>query len=407
MGAMRFVITGLGVVSPIGNGKEAFWEALIAGRNGIAEIQSFDTTAYRTHRGGEVRALEPARYFQSRRIPSLARGALFASAATRMAIEDAGFNADRMELAEVGVCCGTTMGESQLLESMNTTLLNERPEELDPELASHYSAESIPANVAREFGFGGPISMVTTACSAGNYAIGQACDLLRSGRAKIVIAGGSDPFSRIAFAGFNSMLAVAPEVCRPFDLHRKGMFVSEGCARLVLEPLKDAVRRGAKSYAEVAGCGLSNDAHHMTSPHPQGRGAIAAMTNALREAGIAPENIDYISAHGTGTPANDRIETTAIKNVFGDAARRIPVSSIKSMLGHTMGAASAIEAATCALVIDRGMVPPTINYNSADPACDLDYVPNVARETSVRAALSNAFAFGGNCSALILKRCEV
>jgi 3-oxoacyl-[acyl-carrier-protein] synthase II len=407
MEGMRFVITGLGVVSPIGNGRDAFWNALISGCNGIDEIRGFDTTAYRTHRGGEVKSLEPSRYFRSERIPSLARGALFAIAATRMAMEDAELDAGCMELAEVGVCCGTTMGESQLLESMNSTLLSGQWEDLDPELASHYTAESMPANVAREFGFGGPISMVTTACSAGNYAIGQACDLLRSGRAKIVIAGGSDPFSRIAFAGFNSMLAVAPEVCRPFDLHRKGMFVSEGCAMLVLEPLAYAVRRGARIYAEVAGCGLSNDAHHMTSPHPQGRGAIAAMTNALREAGLAPEEIDYISAHGTGTPANDRIETAAIKNVFGDAAQRIPVSSIKSMLGHTMGAASAIEAATCALVIDRGIIPPTINYNSPDPACDLDYVPNVAREATVRTALSNAFAFGGNCSALILKRCEV
>src|SRR5438552_13694920 len=188
MGAMRFVITGLGVVSPIGNGRDAFWDALIAGRSGIEEIRSFDTSAYRTHRGGEVRALEPARYFQSARIPSLARGALFAIAATRMAIEDADLNAGRMELAEVGVCCGTTMGESQLLESMNATLLNERQDELDREMAAHYSAESIPANVAREFGFGGPIRLVTTACSAGNYAIGQACDLLRSGRANIVIA---------------------------------------------------------------------------------------------------------------------------------------------------------------------------------------------------------------------------
>jgi 3-oxoacyl-[acyl-carrier-protein] synthase II len=407
MEKMRFVITGLGIVSPIGNGREAFWEALIAGRNGIDEIRSFDTTAYRTHRGGEVRALEPARYFESGRIPALARGARFAIAATRMALEDADLDRSRMDLAETGVCCGTTMGESQLLESLNQALLNGRPEELDAELTSHYSAESIPANVAREFGFGGPISMVTTACSAGNYAIGQACDLLRSGRAKVVIAGGSDPFSRIAFTGFNSMLAVAPERCRPFDLHRKGMFVSEGCAMLVLEPLEDAVRRDAKIYAEVAGCGLSNDAHHMTSPHPQGRGAIAAMTNALREAGLTPENIDYISAHGTGTPANDRVETAAIKNVFGDAARRTPVSSIKSMLGHTMGAASAIEAAACALAIDRGIIPPTINYETPDPACDLDYVPNEARAMTVRTALSNAFAFGGNCSALILKRCEV
>jgi len=402
----RIVITGIGVVSPIGNGREAFWDALIAGRNGIEEIRSFDTSAFRTHRGGEVKSLEPARYFQNGRIPSLARGAHFAIAATRMALEDASLDNDRMDLAETGVCCGTTMGESQILESIDETLLSGSPEGIDGGLAAHYATEAIPANVAREFEFGGPISIVTTACSAGNYAIGQACDLLRSGRAKVVIAGGTDPFSRIAFTGFNSMLAVAPEVVQPFDLHRKGMCVSEGCAMLVLEPLEDALRRGARIYAEVAGCGLSNDAHHMTSPHPQGRGAIAAMTNALREAGLVPENIDYISAHGTGTPANDRIETAAIKQVFGDAARNIPVSSIKSMLGHTMGAASAIEAATCALVIDRGIIPPTINHRSPDPACDLDYVPNVAREQVVRTALSNAFAFGGNCSALILKRCE-
>jgi len=406
MESMRIVITGLGVVSPVGNGKEAFWNALIGGVSGIDEIRSFDTSAYRTHKGGEVKSLEPGRYFQSEHIPSAARGALFAIAATRMAIEDARMDTARIDLSEIGVCCGTTMGESQLLESMNSNLLDGRPEELDAEFASHYSAESIPANVAREFGFGGPVSIITTACSAGNYAIGQACDLLRSGRAKVVIAGGSDPFSRIAFAGFNSMLAVTPDVCRPFDLHRKGMFVSEGCAMLVLESIDDAVRRGAKIYAEVAACGLSNDAHHMTSPHPQGRGAIAAMNNALREAALAPEQIHYISAHGTGTPANDRIETAAIKNVFGDAARRIPVSSIKSMLGHTMGAASAIEAATCALVIDRGVIPPTMNYTTPDPACDLDYVPNAARDARVRVALSNAFAFGGNCSALILKKCE-
>jgi 3-oxoacyl-[acyl-carrier-protein] synthase II len=406
MNAKRVVITGIGVVSPIGSGTEAFWAALVAGQNGIEEIKSFDTSAFRTHRGGEVKTLEPARYFENGHKPSLARGALFALAATRMALEDAGLPGDGMELTEVGVCCGTTMGESQILESLDQDLLEGKPEAMDPELVSHYPVEAIPASVAREFGFGGPMSMVTTACSAGNYAIGQGCDFLENGRAKLMIAGGVDPFSRIAFSGFNSMLAVAPEVCQPFDLRRKGMCVSEGCAMLILEPLDEATRRGAHIYAEVASCGLSNDAHHMTSPHPQGRGAIAAMTHALEQAGLSPEKIDYISAHGTGTAANDRIETAAIKKVFGDAARRIPVSSVKSMLGHTMGAASAIEAAVCALVIDRGLIPPTINYASPDPDCDLDYVPNTARSQKVATTLSNAFAFGGNCSALILKRCE-
>lgn len=402
----RVVITGIGVISPIGNGAETFWSALLAGKNGIQEIEAFDTSAFRTHRGGEVKSLEPAEYFANGHLPSLARGALFAIAATRMALQDARLDIAFLDLPEIGVYCGTTMGESQILESVDASLLNHKPEEMDGKLAAHYSAESIPASVAREFGFGGPIGMVTTACSAGNYAIGQARDTLVNGRTKLMIAGGADPFSRIAFTGFNSMLAVAPEMCQPFDLRRKGMCVSEGCAMLVLEPLEHALERNAHIYAEVAACGLSNDAHHMTSPHPQARGAIAAMTNALREADLSPESIGYISAHGTGTPANDRIETAAIKKVFGDAARRIPVSSVKSMLGHTMGAASAIEAAVCALSIDRGLLPPTINYQTPDPDCDLDYVPNVPREHTVRAALSNAFAFGGNCSALILKKCE-
>ena len=407
MAQRRTVVTGIGVISPIGNGKEEFWSALIGGRDGIAEIKSFDTAAFRSHRGGEVKELEPARYFEGIDLPILARGAWFAIAASRMALEDARLDSAHIDLDEAGVCCGTTMGESQILEAFDSTLSKDPGSKLDVECAKHYPVDNIAANVARHFGFAGPVSMVTTACSAGNFAIGQACQLLQNRRAGIVIAGGSDPFSRIAFTGFNSMLAVAPDRCQPFDLRRKGMFVSEGCAMLVLERLEDAVRRNAPIYAEIAGCGLSNDAHHMTSPHPQGRGAIAAMTNALREANLAPEDIDYISAHGTGTTANDKIETAAIKIVFGERARRVPISSIKSMLGHTMGAASAIEAATCALTIERGMLPPTINYETPDPACDLDYIPNVARQKKVRHVLSNAFAFGGNCSALILKRCEV
>lgn len=402
---IRTVITGIGVISPIGNGREEFWQALIAGRNGIAEIRSFDASPYRSHRGGEVKALEPARYFENAGVPALARGALFAVAATRMALEDAGLDLATLDLDRVGVCCGTTMGESQILEQADEQVVAGGPG-LDPAVASHFPVENIPANVARACGFAGPISMVTTACSAGNVAIGQACQWLESARAGIVVAGGSDPFSRIAFTGFNSMLAVAPERCQPFDLNRKGMFVSEGCAMLALEPLEDALRRSARIYAEVGACGLSNDAYHMTSPHPQGRGAIAAMTNALRQAGLTPDDVGYISAHGTGTPANDKIETAAIKAVFGDAALRTPVSSIKSMLGHTMGAASAIEAAASALAIERGMLPPTINYTTPDPACDLDYVPNTARPKTLRHVLSNAFAFGGNCSALILKHHE-
>jgi 3-oxoacyl-[acyl-carrier-protein] synthase II len=403
----RVVVTGIGVVSPIGIGKEPFWEGLISGRNGVTQIESFDTSAFRTHRGGEVKDFRPESYFENGHWRTMGRGAHFSVAAAKMALEDAGVDVTRLDPTRSGVCCGTTMGESQILEQIDDILVHQGPDAVDPELPVRYPAEVIPSSVARYFGLRGPVSMVTTACAAGNYAIGQASDLLRMGLVDLMLAGGSDPLSRIAFTGFNSMLAVAPQRCQPFDLRRKGMCVSEGCAILVLEPLRRAVDRGARIYAEVAACGIGNDAHHMTSPHPKARGAIGAITNALREAQLHPEQVNYISAHGTGTPANDRIETAAIKAVWKETAYQIPVSSIKSMLGHTMGAASAIEATACALMIERGIIAPTINYEERDPDCDLDYVPNTAREWRIDVAVSNSFAFGGNCSALVLKRCEL
>lgn len=400
----RVVITGIGVISPIGIGKEVFWREVLAGRNGISEIECFDTSAYRTHRGGEVKDFDPLRFMEKGRADGMGRGAQFAVAASRMAFEDAGLELSTFDPGRVGVSCGTTMGESQVLEAIDETLVKGDYRGVDPRLVQRFPWEMIQAEVAREFGLRGPASMIPTACAAGNYAIGHASDLLRMGLVDVMVAGGTDPLSRVAFTGFNSMMAVAPERCQPFDLNRKGIFVSEGAAMLVLETLDGARRRGARVYAEVAACGISNDAYHATSPHPEGKGAIRAMENALRESGLAPADIDYISAHGTGTPANDKIETAAIKKVFGESAYGIPVNSIKSMIGHTMGAASAIEAAMCALVIERGRIPPTINYSDPDPQCDLDYVPNVAREHAVGVALSNSFAFGGNCAALILKK---
>lgn len=406
MSRSTIVITGMGVISPIGNGKEPFWRALISGKNGVTEIESFDTSAYRTHRGGEVKEFDPAEWGIDCAATPMGRGAQFAVAAAKMALEDAGIELARVDVTRAGVSCGTTMGESQILEALDTAYLREGPDGVDAQLAAQYPSDMIPLSVARRFEFRGPLNMVSTACAAGNYAIGHAADLLRMDLADLMIAGGTDPLSKIAFTGFNSMLAVAPEKCQPFDRNRKGMCVSEGCAMLVLEPLEKARKRGARVYAEVAACGISNDAHHMTSPHPKARGAISAIMNAFREAGLSAEQVDYISAHGTGTPANDRIETAAIKTVWKEAAYDTPVSSIKSMLGHTMGAASAIEAVACALAIERGLLPPTINYQDRDPECDLDYVPNVARESKVNVALSNSFAFGGNCSALILKRLQ-
>jgi 3-oxoacyl-[acyl-carrier-protein] synthase II len=248
--------------------------------------------------------------------------------------------------------------------------------------------------------------MIPTACAAGNYAIAHAFDVLRAGRADLMLAGGSDSFSRITYTGFAQLGAIAPEVCQPFDRYRKGMIPGEGAGVLVLEPLNSAVRRGARIYAEIGGYGLSCDAHHMTAAQPTGNGAVRAMRQALKQSATDPEDINYISAHGTGTATNDRLETLAVKQLFGDAAYRIPMSSIKSMLGHTMGAASAIEAAACALAIYHGRIPPTINLVEPDPECDLDYVPNCARERTVRVAMNNAYAFGGNNASLILKECH-
>jgi len=248
---------------------------------------------------------------------------------------------------------------------------------------------------------------VPTACAAGNYAVAHAVDTLRLGRADVMLAGGADAFSRITYTGFARLGAIAPETCQPFDLNRKGMVPGEGAAVLVLEPLQRALDRGAPIYAEVAGYGLSCDAYHITAAHPEGDGAARAMEKALAHSGFKPQDVSYISAHGTGTPTNDLRETMAVKRVFKEDAYHIPISSIKSMLGHTMGAASAIESVVCALAVRHDRIPPTMNLEVPDPECDLDYVANVARDHTVTVAMNNAYAFGGNNSSLILKKCEV
>jgi 3-oxoacyl-[acyl-carrier-protein] synthase II len=258
--------------------------------------------------------------------------------------------------------------------------------------------------VAADFGFGGPATMLPTACAAGNYAIAHALDTLRAGRAEVMLAGGADAFSRITYAGFARLGAIAPELCQPFDRNRKGMIPGEGAAVLVLERFDHARQRGATIYAEVAGYGLSCDAHHMTAAHPEGDGAARAMAAALRDSRLDPQDVSYVSAHGTGTPTNDRLETIAVRRLFGAAARSLPVSSVKSMLGHTMGAASAIEGMVCALAVYEDRIPGTMNFEEPDPDCDLDCVPNQARELPVRVAMNNAYAFGGNNASVIFRK---
>lgn len=397
-------VTGLGLVTPIGAGREEVWEGLLAGRSGFAPVESFDTRAFSVHVGAEVRGFRPEGYVRRMDPARLGRASQLAIAAARMALEDAGLDPSGVVPERAGVAMGTTSGEPREVERFDDRYLAGEMDRVGPEFISRYPCHLIAAHVARELGFAGPNTMIPTACAAGNYAIAHALDVLWSGRAEVMLAGGADAFSRITYTGFHRLGAIAPERCQPFDRNRKGMIPGEGAAVLVLEPAERARARGARIYAEVAGYGLSCDAHHMTAAHPEGDGAARAMERALADAGVSPAEVSYISAHGTGTPTNDRLETIAVKRVFGDAAGRTPMSSIKSMLGHTMGAASAIEAAVCALAVAEDRIPPTMNLE--DPEDDLDYVPNTARELPVRVAMNNAYAFGGNNASVILRKWE-
>lgn len=402
----RVVITGIGTVTSIGLGREAFWTNLLAGCSGISPVDSFDTSQYSVHLGGEVKQFSGQDYVSFLDPERIGRASQFAIAATRLALNDAGVSLDRLDPRQVGVSMGTTSGEPNQIERFDDCYVEQRFDQISPDFVWTYPCHFIAGYIASEFHITGRAMMIPAACAAGTYAIAHAFDVLRSGRAEVMLAGGADSFSRITYSGFARLLAIAPERCQPFDRNRKGMIPGEGAAVLVLEPLERALQRDAPIYAEITGYGVSCDAYHMTGSHPEGDGAIRALRQAIRESGIAPEDIDYISAHGTGTKTNDLHETTTVKQVFQDAAYRIPISSIKSMLGHTMGAASAIETAVCSLAISSGCIPPTINYEEPDPDCDLDYVPNDARDVPVRVAMNNAYAFGGTNASLILKRYE-
>ena len=396
----RVVITGLGLVTPIGAGRELFWKNLTAGANGIGPVESFDTSAFPVHIGAEVKN------FDSSAHEKLGRGSQLAVAAARMALEDSGIDVSARDRSRIGVSMGTTSGEPGMVERYNDARKAEGLESIPADILPKYPCNVVPSNIAIEFDLNGPCLMIPTACAAGNYAIGYGFDMIRSGRTDLMLAGGADPFSRITYMGFARLGAIAPERCQPFDKNRKGMVPGEGAAVLVLEPLDDAVARGATIYAEVLGYGVSCDSHHMTAAHPQGDGAIRAMAMALKESGRTTAEVDYISAHGTGTPTNDRVEAIAVRTLFGDRASQVPMSSIKSMIGHTMGAASAIEAVACSLAIHTGVIPPTMNFEEPDEGSDLDYVPNQARHTNPRIVLNNAYAFGGNNASLCLARLQ-
>lgn len=399
----RVVVTGLGVVSSIGIGRKDFWKAIISGKSGITEITSFDTTGFKCRRGGEVKNFNPEDFIPKRRVKFLGRASQLAIAASSLALEDASLYPKSFSKSRIGVLIGTTMGEKPL-EELVQSWVKGGLKDIDRRRILQASANNLSANVSLHFKTRGPNYLFPTACAAGNYAIGYGFDLIGNGGVDYVLAGGADAFFYVAYVGFQRLYAMSPDKCQPFDKNRKGMMLGEGSGILLLESLESALDRGANIYAEIVGYGLSCDAYHATAPDPNG--ITRVMEKALKETGLTYKDIDFICTHGTGTPTNDKVECQAIKNVFKERSKEIPVNSIKSMLGHTMGAASAIEAISCCLTVKNDIIAPTINFQTPDPDCDLDCVPNQAREMKVNIALNNGFAFGGNNSCLVIKKFE-
>lgn len=402
----RVVITGLGLVSSLGFTVKTFWENLIAGKSGISEISTIPVGDLRCRMVGEVKNFDVVKLTSRPETATLGRSSQFALVAAYQALMDAelyrdGVFADDVDRLEVGVVMGTTTGEQQALESVIESHINSKEEATFFTGNRQIASSAISTNISDFFGLSGYNVVLPTACSGGNYAIAHAYDLLQTGRLEIVLAGGADCLSRHFLYGFSRLKALASDRCQPFDKNRKGVIPGEGAGVLVLETLESALRRKALIYSEVLGYGLSSDAYHSVAPDPSGDGALHAMQEALAYSQVAPESVQYMSAHGTGTRANDSIETLAIKRAFGDYAYGLPISSIKSMLGHPLSAASALEAIACNMAINHGVIPPTTNYEETDPDCDLDYVPNVARKAEVNIAMNNSYAFlGSNASVL-------
>ena len=403
----RVVLTGIGAVTPVGIGREAFWESLLAGRSGIGEVTLFDPSDLPVRIAGEVPDFEPTDYLDRKQVRRTDRVVHLAMAAARLAMEDAG--SPEAEPARTAVIVATGIGGLSTMVQQQTVLLERGPDRVSAFLVPGMMPNAAAGQVAMELGFTGPNTCITTACAAGAHGIGEGYRYVRDGLADVCLAGGSEAvITPLALAGFAQMGALSKNpdptgASRPFDADRDGFVLSEGACLVVLEEAERAAARGATVYAEVAGYGASADAFHITQPEPQGGGAVAAMEAALSDAGEPAEAVDHINAHGTSTPLNDAAETRAIRKVLGDHASRVAVSSTKSMTGHTLGAAGAVEAAAAALAVHTGSVPPTINYRTPDPECDLDYVPNRAREMPVRLALSNSFGFGGQNAVLALR----
>jgi 3-oxoacyl-[acyl-carrier-protein] synthase II len=413
MDSRRVVVTGMGVITPIGLSVDEFWQGCVEGRNGIDRVSHFDPEGYGSQIAGEVKGFDPEDYMERVDARKMDRFVQFAVAASDMAIKDAALEGDKQNPARMGVIVGSGIGGIGTFEEQHKRLLNKGPSRVSPFFVPMMIIDMAPGLVSIRFNLKGPNFGTVSACASGAHAIGVGFRAIQKGEADVMLVGGAEAaVTRMTLAGFSSMKALSTRnddpahASRPFDKDRDGFVLAEGAAMVVLEALEHAQARGAKIQAEVVGYAATGDAYHMTAPAPGGEGAARSMKLALDDAGLTPEAISFISAHGTSTPHNDRLETIAIKTVFGDHAYKVPVNSTKSMIGHLLGAAGAVEFVSCVLSIRDGKIHSTVNHEVPDPDCDLDYVAGSAREADVETVLSNSFGFGGHNVSLVITRCK-
>ena len=407
----RVVVTGLGMLTPVGVGLENVWQAILAGTSGIAPITKFDTSRHDSKIGGEVKDFNPEDYIPQKELRRMDIFIQYALAASKIATSDAALDMTKEDGERAGVVVGTGLGGLPSLERFHSVLLERGPGRISPFFIPMLIANEASGHVAIQYGMKGPNLCVVTACATGAHSIGEACRIIQYDDADLMVAGGTEAnLTPLTVGGFNAMKALSTRndepqrASRPFDKDRDGFVIAEGAGIVILEEMEHALRRGAKIYGEIVGYGYNGDAFHITAPSEDGDGAARCMSLALKDAGIGPEDIDYINAHGTSTDMNDVIETRAIKRVFGEAAYRIPVSSTKSMTGHLLGAAGAVEAIFSILAMRDQICPPTVNCDNPDPECDLDYVPHRARKHEIRTVMSNSFGFGGTNAVLVFRR---
>lgn len=413
MNNRRVVITGMGCITPVGVGVEELWQALLSGKSGVGPLTHFDASEYTTRIAAEVKNFDPEQYMERKEAKRMDRFVQFAVAASKLMMDDSGLDITDDNADRIGVLIGSGIGGTGTWEEQHQTLLEKGPRRVSPFFVPMLISDMASGMVSILTGAKGPNLGIVTACATGTHAIGEAAKIIQRGDADVMLAGGAEAaITPMSVAGFCSARAFStrnddPEhASRPFDLNRDGFVMGEGAGTVIVEALEHAQARGATIYGEIIGFGMSADAYHITAPAPGGDGAAKSMSNALSDAGIRPEDVDYINAHGTSTSDNDKNETAAIKKVFGDYAYKVAVSSTKSVTGHMLGAAGAVEAIACLCAIRDSMIPPTVNYETPDPECDLDYVPNAPRKQDVRITMSNSFGFGGHNGTLVIARYE-